>query len=71
MGKKRGKYNVTYSTKPEAKRKRAQRNVKAGKGKVRHHNGKGDTVKVLSRKAHSTTHRSRRDGSQGGRPRKR
>lgn len=71
MAKKRGKYNVKYSQKPAAKRKRAQRNVTAGKGKVRHHNGKGDKVTVVSRKAHGATHRRRRDGSQGGRPRKR
>lgn len=71
MGQKRGKYNVKYSMKPAAMRKRAQRNVKARKGEVRHHRGKGDAVKVMNRKTHAANHRRRKDGSQGGRPRKR
>lgn len=71
MGKKRGKYNVKLSMTDAAKWKRAQRGVKAASGKIRHHPTNGNKVKVVSRKEHGATHRRRKDGSAGGRPRTR
>ena len=59
-----------------AKWKRAQRAKPTPRGRnpnkvVRHHVGSGDKTVLVSRKRHKASHKKRRDGSAGGRPRKR